>query len=781
MSGEEKTSVRPKAGEGDSGESNSPAAASSSPQTASSAAAQGASKPSESAASSSGTFFGGRSKPKKVPQVMQMEALECGAACLTMILAYYGRWEPLEKVRERCGVSRDGSKASNILRAARSYGLAAEGAAGDANALREAAPFPCIIFWNFNHFVVLDGFKGKYAYINDPARGEVKVPIEEFEECFTGVVLLFEKTEAFQEGGKKPSTLRYAKERLAGMGAAIAFVMLTAALASLAGIANTSMSQVFIDRILSGANPEWLGPLMICLLIMAAVTGVVSILNAVYLVRIRGKIAVVSSSRFMRHLLHLPVGFYSQRMVGDLQKRQSSNETIAFTLVGQLAPVIVNVIMLILYLVVMLRYSVLLTAVGVATVAINALLARAVSKRRVNISRSATANAGKKYSTGVSGIEMIETIKAAGAENSFFERWSGYQALMNRDAVRTKRLNEYLGSLPALVSSLANITVLVLGIWLIVRGEFTPGMLLAFTGFLSSFMSPVNQLVGLGQTVQEMETQMERIEDVMGYEADVPEGCESPEEIGELKEEFGREKLRGQVDLEGVSFGYSPLDNPLIEGFDLHVEPGQWVALVGPSGCGKSTIAKLVSGLYEPWEGSVSFDGMPIAEVPRPILRGSLAVVDQDIVVFDDTVSDNVKLWDDSIEDFEVILACRDAGVHEVIAGRDGGYSSRVLPGGRNFSGGQLQRLEIARVLARDPSIVILDEATSALDAKTEANVIRRIRDRGITCIVVAHRLSTIRDCDEIIVLDAGKVVERGTNDELLAADGAYAELVRNG
>jgi ABC-type bacteriocin/lantibiotic exporter with double-glycine peptidase domain len=306
-------------------------------------------------------------------------------------------------------------------------------------------------------------------------------------------------------------------------------------------------------------------------------------------------------------------------------------------------------------------------------------------------------------------------------------------------------------------------------------------MLLAFTGFLSSFMSPVAQLTGLGQAVQEMETQMERIEDVMNYGVDVPEVCDGPDEVAGMKEQFGSEKLRGQVDLQGVSFGYSPLEPPLIQDLDLHVEPGQWVALVGPSGCGKSTISKLVSGLYEPWAGSVSFDGIPIGEVPRPILRGSLGVVDQDIVVFDDTVSDNVKLWDDSIEDFEVILACRDAGIHDTVAGREGGYSSRVLPGGRNFSGGQLQRLEIARVLAKDPSVVILDEATSALDAKTEAVVVDRIRQRGITCIVVAHRLSTIRDCEEIIVLDAGKVVERGSHSELLALDGAYAELVRNG
>lgn len=712
---------------------------------------------------------------------MQMEALECGAACLAMVLAYYGRWEPLEKVREQCGASRDGSKAANILRAARSYGLSAEGASGNAQALRAEATFPCIIFWNFNHFVVLNGFRGRYAYINDPARGEIRVKMEQFEESFTGVVLLFEKNEAFEEGGQKPNTLRYAKERLKGMGAPLAFVMLTAAITSLTGIVNTSMGQVFMDRILTGNNPDWLTPMIICMLILAAITGIVSILNALYLVRIRGKIAVVSSSRFMRHLLHLPVGFYSQRMVGDLQQRQSSNECIAFSLIGQVAPVIVNVIMLVLYLVVMLSYSVLLTVVGVTNVLINILLARYISKQRVNISRSATANAGKKYATGVSGIEMIDTIKSSGAENSFFERWAGYQALMNKDQVRTERLNQYLGSLPATLTSLANVAVLVLGIWLIVRGEFTPGMLLAFTGFLSSFTAPVNQLTALGQTVQEMETQMERIEDVMNYESDVPEECGDPADISSLKQEFGREKLRGQVGMEGVSFGYSPLDPPLIQDFNLHVKPGSWVALVGPSGCGRSTIAKLMSGLYEPWSGTVSFDNKPIGETPRPILRGSVAVVDQDIVVFDDTVSNNVRLWDDSIEDFEVMLACRDANIHETIASRGDGYSSRMLTGGRNFSGGQLQRLEIARVLAKDPTVVVLDEATSALDAKTEASVIKRIRERDITCIVVAHRLSTIRDCDEIIVLDEGKVVERGTHSQLLAIDGSYAELVRNG
>ena len=652
---------------------------------------------------------------------MQMEALECGAACLAMVLAYYQKWVPLEQLRVDCGVSRDGSNALNALKAARSYGLDAKGYRLEPEALRIEGEFPCIVHWNFNHFVVLCGFRGKYAYINDPARGSVKITAEEFDQSFTGICLMFEPTEGFQPDGKRQSTLSFARKRLTGAGAAVVFVMVTTLISYLFGIINPvfsrffmcflCFSRFFMDWLLEGENRELLMPFLILLAGVGGLQILVSAIQEVYALKINGKMAVIGSSTYMWKVLHLPMSFFSQRMAGDIQMRQDTNAAIAGALVNTLAPLLLNVVMMVFYLVVMLRYSVVLTMVGLATIVINGFMSRIISQKRVNITRVQMRDAGKLAAATVS-------------------------------------------------------------VYLTMQGRFTLGMIFTFQAFLSSFLNPAMMMISAGQTIQEMRTQMERVEDVMQVPDDIPYREEA------LSEDCDFRKLSGAIELKHVTFGYSPLSEPLIKDFSMSIKPGSRVAFAGMSGSGKSSLAKLIAGLYQPWSGEILFDGKPIREIDRNVFTGSLAVVDQDIILFEGTVADNIKMWDDSIEDFEMILAARDAQIHEDIVQREGGYQGRIAEGGKDLSGGQRQRLEIARVLAQDPSIIIMDEATSALDAKTEYELVKSVKERGITCIVIAHRLSTIRDCDEIIVLDHGRVAERGTHDELYAKGGYYTELV---
>ena len=711
-------------------------------------------------------------KVAKVPVVMQMEALECGAACLAMVMAYYEKWVPLEEVRRDCGVSRDGSNARNVLLAARNYGFEADGYRMEISALKENAVFPCIIHWNFNHFVVLNGFKGKNAVINDPARGVVRVSMDEFDKAFTGICLLIQPGENFVPSGKKKSTIDFAARRLSGAGAAVVFVMLTSIIASLFGVINPVMSRIFMDRLLTGRNPDWLNPFIALMAALCAAQIVVQWAQVVYSLKINGKMSVVGSTSYIWKVLRLPMEFFSQRMAGDILQRKNTNASIAGTLVQTVAPLALNTVMAVVYLVLMLRYSPLLTMIGLVSVLMNLVIARYMSEKRVNMTRVQMRDAGKLASTTLAGISMAETIKSSGAENGFFRRWSGYQASVNAQEMKYARMNASLGLIPAMIGVCANYMVLFTGILLAMDGNFTIGMITVFQVFLTSFMGPVSTLIGAGQTIQEMRTDMERVEDVMQYPDD-PFINEKP-----VSEEEDYSKLSGNVELKNVTFGYSPLGEPVIKDFSMSLKPGNRVAIVGPSGCGKSTLSNLISGLYKPWSGEILFDGKPISEIHRSVFTGSVAVVDQEIILFEDTISANIRMWDESIADFEVIMAARDAQIHDDILRRPGGYQGKITENGKDLSGGQRQRLEIARVLAQDPSIIILDEATSALDAKTEYDVVKAICDRGITCIVIAHRLSTIRDCDEIIVLEKGVVVERGKHEELYAAGGAYTELV---
>ena len=709
----------------------------------------------------------------KVPVVMQLEALECGAASLCMILAYFGRWIPLEQLRKECGVSRDGSNLRSIYLVAKKYKLKTKAFQCSAESLKEEGTFPCIAFWNFNHFIVVDGFKGGKVYINDPASGEYTLTLEEFEKSYSGVCMLFEPEDDFESGGKPESILKYARERLRGTMPAITLVALTTLIAAFVGMITPAFSRFFVDNILTGKYSDWSLQFFLLLGTLTAFQIISLCIKALYLLKLQGKTAIVANTRFLWHILRLPVEFFEQRMAGDIIQRYASNQGIADTLINTFTPLLLDTLSMILNLCIMMDYSPFIALTGIISVVLSIIAADYISKKRVNITRVQTRDMANLMGTTLQGIDMIETIKSAGAENGFFTRWSGFQANANMQTVKFAKLNSFLGQIPMLLSMLASNIILFMGVRLVINGEWTIGLISAFMGYLTAFQQPAQNLVLAGQQLQEMRTNMERVQDVFKYPVDVNYKSDdaSDEEMN---------KLSGLVEMKNVTFGYNRLDKPLLDDFSLTVEPGKSVALVGASGCGKSTVAKLLTGLYPVWNGEILFDGRKISDINRNVFTGSVASVDQNITLFEDTVANNIRLWDKTIKDFEIILAARDAAVHDEIIQRDGDYSAKLSEGGRNLSGGQRQRIEIARVLAQDPTIIILDEATSALDSKTEYEMMQSVRNRGITRIIISHRLSIIRDCEEIIVMKDGKILDRGTHSELMQRCEYYSELITN-
>lgn len=700
-----------------------------------------------------------------------MEAVECGAAALAMVLAYHGRFVPLEELRLACGVSRDGSKASNILRAARAYGLVAKGFRKEPAELRTLA-LPMVVHWNFNHFVVLEGFKGDRVYINDPNSGPTSVSEAEFDQSFTGVALVFERAPDFRTGGEPPGLVKPLQRRLSSSRAAVVFVVLTGLALVVPGLVAPTFRKVFVDDVLVRGLAAWMRPLVVLMAAAALVTFCLVFLQQRYLLRLENRLSLDTSGRFFWHVLRLPVEFFTQRYAGEIGSRVALNDKIAKLLSRDLATTALNFLLITTYAALLLQYDALLSLVGVAAAVLDVAALRYVSRLRVDLNQRMLQDQAKLMGTAMGGLQTIDTLKATGSESDFFSRWSGYQVKVVNSHQQLQLATLVLSAVPPFLLAVNTALILGLGSLRVMDGYLTMGMLVAFQALMLGFLSPVNKLVELGGTAQEVKGDMGRLDDVLRAATDPGARQE------EAAEEPASGKLSGRLELRSVSFGYSRLDPPLIEGFDLRLEPGSRVALVGGSGSGKTTVAKLVCGLYEPWSGEILFDGQPRRSIPRGVITSSLGAVDQDICLFEGSIRENLTLWDHTVPEGDLVEAARDACIHEDVTARAGGYGGSVEEGGRNFSGGQRQRMEIARALVTNPRVLILDEATSALDPATEKTIDDQLRRRGCTCLIVAHRLSTIRDCDEIIVLDKGKIVQRGTHEQMRAAPGPYGRLI---
>ena len=716
-------------------------------------------------------FFFGKHRVK-TPTILQMEATECGAASLGMVLAYYGKWLPLEKLRQECGVTRDGVNAKNILRAARRLGCVAKGFAGKPEVLRKKE-FPLILFWEFNHFVVMEGVENDIVYLNDPALGRRKVPWADFLTSYTGIYLNIRPGEDFVQEGHPYNVAKAVAEKLAEDKWALLFILILGLCMVIPGLAVPVMNQIFIDDVFSMKHPEWTTKLLLAMAAAAILSGVMNAMRAVVLTYWQKKLTLADSSSFFWHVLRLPVTFFQQRYAADVASRIQFNESNAAVLSGQAATALLDMFIALFYLGLLVQYSVPLTLVGVSFSFVNLAVLLYMRRNMTDLTMRIQQEKGKEYGVLMNGLMMIDSVKACGSEADLFGKWAGYaaKALVANQEMQIWSLKVRL--LPTLLAGISGALVMTVGGFSIMEGLMTAGVYTAVNSLIAKFQEPMQKILALSDVIRTTEMQMQRLDDVRRYPID---SLNYPDETQTIT--FKGNRLSGELTMRDVSFGYSPLDPPLLENFNLSLTPGHWAAIVGASGSGKSTLAKLASGLYEEWSGDVLFDGVKRREIPRAVLVSSIATVDQDVFQISGTVRENISLFDKSVPKEDIVLAAQDACIHDDILRLPGGYEAEVAEGGLNFSGGQRQRLEIARALAGNPSILVLDEATSAIDPMTEQKVLANIRRRGCTCLIVAHRLSTIRDADEIIVLEKGKVAERGTHREMMTHDGPYRRLI---
>ncbi len=712
-----------------------------------------------------------RYKRAITPTVIQMEAVECGAASLAIMLWYHGRYVPLEELRIACGVSRDGSKASNILKAARSYGLEAKGYKKSFKRV-QLIEGPFIIFWKFCHFMVIEGFQGDKVYINDPATGPRVISLEEFNDNYTGIALLMTPGESFEKGGNPPNIYKAIYERFSGLKKYFLYLFIAGLCLVVPGLASVAFTQIFIDKILESHEfaIEW--DLLFFMGGTLLIAAVIQTIKQRCMYRLNGYLSTRFSTEFFRHIIKLPMFFHQQRNPGDVAWRVSLNDRVVQLITGPIGEAFLNIILVLFYGIAMFLFDPFIALVGIGSAILNFSLLKWINHSRGTAMTRLLQDQSKMMGYSVGALKNIETLKSTGLESDFFSQWAGYNVKFLQATQNLQQRNIILVIIPPFLQAMTIAALLFVGGTQVIEGSMTVGMLMAFQALMYHFLTPIGKLVGLGKSIQEVKGDILRLDDALRYPIDPNATVRiSPEQ------ELQKVKLDGNLEFKSVTFGYKKIEGALINDFSFDLKPGRRIALVGPSGCGKSTVAKIATGLFPPWSGEILFDGKPYQHWSPYLLSTSFASVDQDIYIFAGTVRDNVTFWDHTLPSTDLVNACKDACIYDDILHMSEGFDTLINEGGSNLSGGQKQRIEIARALARNPRLLILDEATSALDSTTEAQIMRNLTRRGCACLLIAHRLSTIRDADEIIVLDQGRIIQRG-NHFSLKEKGLYQELV---
>ena len=708
---------------------------------------------------------------KNVPMVLQMENVECGAASLAMIMRYYGKNSlSLEQLRLDCHVSRDGVTAKGIKDASEKYGLKCRVLKADPDNIKTLS-MPVIIHWNMSHFVVLTGFWGNNYYLNDPALGRTKVSRDEFNDSFTGIVMSFEKTDKFKAEGKNREK-NFTDIKIRPFIPALILISFLGAIITLMGMIIPYFNSTYIDRMILETDLSGFTTFIFALLSVIFLRFFAAVIKEKATYETERNMNISLSIGFMEKMLALPIFYFMQRTPGELANRQLGSFETAQLVCKNMSPIFFQAVLVIVYCAAAFKYNINIAFIGIAAVLLNVLISYISSEKMVDVSAAGKKNTGLFYGAVASAIDMIETIKSCACEDAVFNRLMGTAALGMQPRISREKIKLYSSAAFETVNFSVSAAILITGISLVLRGELTIGATVGLMGVFSAFLVPIGAFINSVSAIFDLKSIIERTDDTMRY---------SNENIFLPADEAQVKKMGGDIEVKNVSFAYGGSTKNAVSNISFKIEKGKSVALTGASGGGKSTAAKLIAGLFTETEGHIYYGDAEKKDIHKKEFYSNIAVVSQSVTLYEGTVFDNIAMWDKSVEYEDVVNACKTACIHKEIASRRGAYYEKTAEGGANFSGGQRQRFEIARALVRKPEILILDEATSALDANTEAEIMKNITSLGITLIIIAHRLNTVRNCDEILVFKDGEIAERGTHDSLSKQNGLYAQLIKEG